>query len=285
MKKRFLFLLIPVAVLLIAALILFVKYADNTTLQLVTYQISHEKIPSEFDGFRIAQIADLHNAQFGEENANLISLLTESKPDIIVFTGDQLDARKTDTDVLLNLVHQTVQIAPCYLVTGNHEGSIPGMKQFQTLLEAAGVVVLEDEVTQISHNGAVIDLIGLNDATTSRQYYTHGVKETLELALQGLDWDKERYSILLAHRPEYFYVYERNGIDLALCGHVHGGQIRIKGRGLIGPGKELFPQYDAGVYTLDDAAMVLSRGLGNSIFPWRINNPPELVIVELTAET
>lgn len=283
MKKILCFFLVLVTVMGIIVGCLMWKYADNTTLQLTTYQISHEKIPAEFSGFRIAQISDLHNAVFGEENSNLLALLTESQPDIIVFTGDQLDARKTDKDVLVNLLRQALQIAPCYLVTGNHEGSIAGMTLFHEELERLGVVVLNDEITELSHQGAVIDLIGLIDATMNKLYYSHGNKVALETSLKELNQerDQSRFSILLAHDPEFLYVYERNGIDLALCGHVHGGQIRINGRGLIGPNKKLYPQYDTGVYTLDDATMVVSRGMGNSMFPWRINNPPELVIVEL----
>ena len=283
MKKWLLFPIIIIALMLTVCLVLLCIYADNTTLKTTTYRISHEKMPAEFNGFRIAQVSDLHCAEFGENNADLISLIDQSDPDIIVFTGDQLDARSIDTDSVRNLLSQAVNIAPCYLVSGNHEGSIPGMWLFHKQLEALGVTVLDDEATELSYHGAVIDLIGLQDATMNPRYYSHGAKVALEMSLQELGLDEDRFSILLAHRPEYLYVYERNGIDLALCGHNHGGQIRINGRGLIGPSKELFPEYDAGVYTLKDATMVLSRGLGNSIFPWRVNNPPELVIVELVA--
>lgn len=285
MKRRIFrsIILALVAVLLVAVLVLFFQYADNTTLQLTTYQISHKKIPAQFQGYRIVQIADLHNAQFGENNADLLALLEESNPDIIVFTGDQLDARKTDKDVVVSLVRQAVQIAPCYLVTGNHEGSIPDLNPFHTELEALGVVVLRDEIIQLSREDAVIELIGLQAPTMKRDFYIYGPKDTLDMTLQRLEWDQDHYSILLAHHPEFLYVYERNGVDLAICGHVHGGQVRINGRGLIGPSKELFPEYHSGVYQLKDATMVLSRGLGNSIFPWRINNPPEIVVVELIA--
>lgn len=274
--------ILTVAILIVG--ILMWKYTDNTSIQVTTYRITSEQIPSGFHGFRIAQIADLHNARFGENNENLVSLLRESDPDIILFTGDQIDANKADPDVVLELVKQTTQIAPCYLVSGNHEGSVPWNKQFETDLRSYGVTVLKDEVHELECNGAIIDLIGLDDATINSRYYSHGAKVSLEMALQELERDSAHYSILLAHRPEYLYVYERNDIDLVLSGHVHGGQIRVNGRGLIGPGKELFPQYDAGVYTLGDATMVLSRGLGNSIFPWRINNPPEIVITELSSE-
>lgn len=283
MKKllRFFIFLLVTLTFIIACLMW--RYTDNTSLQTTTYQISCDKIPSEFNGFRIAQIADLHNTEFGEHNENLISLLKDTHPDIIVFTGDQLDARKTDHDLVLALMKQAVQIAPCYLVSGNHEGSIPFYSQFETDLRLQGITILKDEARQLERNGAVIDLIGLDDATVNKRYYQDGAKVALEASLKELERDKDRYSILLAHRPEYFYVYERNGIDLALCGHVHGGQIRIHDTGLVGPAKEFFPEYDAGTYIIDEATMVVSRGLGNSIFPWRINNPPELVIIDLAA--
>lgn len=283
MKKWLLILIGLISLILVAVLILMIIFTDNKTLQLTTYQITHEQIPADFDGFRIAQVADLHNTEFGEKNADLVAMLTESDPDIIVFTGDQLDARKTDKDVVLELVRQTVQIAPCYLVTGNHEGSLPNMRDFLNQLEAEGVIVLDNEISEITLNGASIDLVGLTDPTMSKFFYSDGAKVALDLTLQELDLNKERFTVLLAHRPEYLYVYERNRVDLALCGHNHGGQIRINGRGIMGAGKELFPQYDSGVYTLKNATMVLSRGLGNSIFPWRVNNPPEVVLVELKA--
>lgn len=281
MRKWILIPILLLGLLMIVGLILFVIYADNTTLQLTTYQISHQQIPAEFDGFRIAQVSDLHNTEFGEDNASLLSLLSESNPDIIVFTGDQLDSRNPDKDVVLSFVRQAVQIAPCYLVTGNHEGSLPDMREFLNQLEDAGVTVLDNEACELTRNEATIDLIGLTDASMHKLFYSHGPEVSLETALEEIAPKQEHYSILLAHNPSYLYLYERNGIDLALCGHNHGGQIRIKDQGLISADKEILPEYDGGVYTLGDATMVLSRGLGNSLFPWRVNNPPELVIVEL----
>lgn len=283
--KKLLFIFSMLTILLLAALLfLCIKYADNTTLQLTTYQISSEKIPADFNGFRIAQIADLHNTEFGENNTNLLSLLAESAPDIIVFTGDQLDSRKTDKDVVLTFVRQAVQIAPCYLVTGNHEGSLPNMREFLNQLQDSGVIVLDNEMMELTHNGASIDLVGLTDPSMNIELYGYSAEVSLETKLQGIERNNEHYTILLSHRPKYLYVYERNGIDLAICGHNHGGQVRIKGQGLISASKDLLPEYDAGIFTLGDTTMVLSRGLGNSIFPWRINNPPEVVIIELNTQ-
>ena len=90
------------------------------------------------------------------------------------------------------------------------------------------------------------------------------------------------FSILLSHRPELFDTYAKSGVDLVLTGHAHGGQARLPGiGGLIAPDQGLLPEYDMGVYKQDQTEMVVSRGLGNSLFPLRFNNPPELVMVEL----
>jgi predicted MPP superfamily phosphohydrolase len=92
----------------------------------------------------------------------------------------------------------------------------------------------------------------------------------------------EDYTVLLSHRPELFDVYVQNGVDLVLSGHAHGGQFRVPFLGgLVAPNQGLFPQYDGGVYKSGKTTMIVSRGIGNSAFPFRINNRPELVIVEL----
>ena len=286
MKKR-LWLLITILAILIAMGLVLVqlmwKYTDNTSLVLTTYQVSNQKIPQEFHGFRIAQVADLHNTQFGEKNSDLLSLLQESEPDIIVFTGDQVDMRRTDIEVVLDFVKEAVQIAPCYLVTGNHEGSIVEIEQLNTQLKAAGVVLMDNKVLELQHNGSSLTLLGIADPTMDSRFMTMGQEGSVDDTLSNMHWDKESYSILLTHHPEFLEIYSKYGVDLALCGHAHGGQIRIGQTGIIAPHQGLFPKYDAGRYDMGNTTMILSRGLGNSRFPWRVNNPPELVLVELSA--
>ncbi len=96
--------------------------------------------------------------------------------------------------------------------------------------------------------------------------------------------DQSAYTILLSHRPELFDVYHEAGIDLVLCGHAHGGQVRLPFIGAFAPNQGFFPEYTAGLYRQGDTQMVVSRGLGNSSFPIRINNPPELVVITLQAD-
>ena len=284
MNKR---LIIPAAILALLILVAFVllwKYTDNTGLQLTGYEISDPNIPDSFDGFRIIQISDLHNTQFGEGNANLLAMIEESDPDIIVFTGDQIDARRLDLDVAVHLAREAVKIAPCYLVTGNHEGSIPEIFQLNAELDAAGVIRLEDEILELRRGDDKLQLIGVNDPTMKGRFLEIGQEAAMDEVLASLSPDFEGYTVLLSHHPEYLELYSKHGIDLALCGHAHGGQVRLGNRGIIAPHQGLFPKYDAGRYTMGKTDMILSRGLGNSLFPWRINNPPELVMIELSAE-
>ena len=97
--------------------------------------------------------------------------------------------------------------------------------------------------------------------------------------------EEDGYTILLSHRPELFEVYAENNIDLIFSGHAHGGQFRIPFvGGLIAPNQGLFPKYDAGIYEEGNTTMVVSRGIGNSIVPFRINNRPEIVLVELASQ-
>ena len=284
-KRRF---LIAISVLLIAMIVFALvtvqwmwKHTDNTGLVVTTYQIASPKIPQDFHGFRIAQVADLHNTQFGENNSELLSLLRESQPDIIVFTGDQVDTSRRDIQVVLSFVREAVKIAPCYLVTGNHEGNVPEIEQLNEDLRAAGVILMDHTALELQQGGSVVTLLGLGDPTMDDRFVTMGQQGSADDALSKLNWNNDTYSILLSHHPEFMKLYSKYGVDVALCGHAHGGQVRIGDVGIIAPHQGLFPKYDAGQYTLGNTTMILSRGLGNSRFPWRVNNPPELVVIEL----
>ena len=258
----------------------------NTALMVNSITVSGNQIPSEFSGFRIAQISDLHNAEFGEGNSHLLNSLSESKPDMIAITGDLVDAQYTNIDVALSFAEKAVQIAPVYYVTGNHEASLSQYSELKTGLEATGVIVLEDNAIQLEHNGGIVTLMGLSDPDfTIKSNIFDEVPAMISTKLNDLMEDKVGYTILLSHRPELFDTYVSCGVDLVLSGHAHGGQFRLPLiGGLVAPNQGFFPKYDAGLYTNGGTNMVVSRGLGNSIIPLRFNNRPEIVLVELTAD-
>ena len=147
-------------------------------------------------------------------------------------------------------------------------------------LQNTGITVLQDEAIELNYGDVCIQLIGLNDPDFSERDRLLS-ESILEAKLSQVNIS-DGFTILLSHRPEYFNVYQNKNIDLVLSGHAHGGQFRLPfGGGVIAPGQGLFPKYDAGAYTENGTTMIVSRGIGNSIIPVRINNPPEIVIIEL----
>ena len=259
----------------------------NTALMTHEIQItlSGSRLPASFSGLRIAHVSDLHNEEFGEDNAELLRMISESRPDIIVITGDLVDSNRTDIDVALAFAGESAKIAPTYYVSGNHEAYI-SQREYETLktgLETAGITVLEDEAVRLERNGEEIALIGLADPEFTVKSNLFGeVPAMIMTKLKGLTGEENIYTILLCHRPELFDTYVSSQVDLVLSGHTHGGQFRFPFiGGLIAPDQGLFPKYDAGLFTEDNTNMIISRGLGNSVIPLRFNNRPELIVIEL----
>ena len=281
-RKKFIFLAVMAAVLV--ALVIWIAWG-NTALELNTYTISSSKLPQSFDGYRIAHVSDLHNAEMGKDNETLLTMLRDADPDIIAITGDLIDSRNTDIEVALQFVREAVKIAPCYYVTGNHEARVSEYGELKAGMEAAGVTVLEDVRTEISMEGETITLIGINDPSYQTDYLFGDSETVMNTKLEELHSEKDGFTILLSHRPELFDAYTDHGMDLVLSGHAHGGQFRLPFiGGVVAPNQGLFPEYDAGIYTEGNTNMLVSRGVGNSILPFRINNRPEVILIELQAE-
>ena len=282
-KKKKIIVLSVVAIFLLALIIWIVW--GNKALELNTYNITGNDIPKEFDGFRIAQVSDLHNAEMGKDNEKLISMLVDVEPDIIVITGDMIDSRNTKVDVALNFAEQAVKIAPCYYVTGNHEARVDEYRDLKDGLIELGVTVLEDAKTQIVLSGESITLVGVDDPSFQTDYLFGDDETVMNSELNELISEEDGYVILLSHRPELFDTYVENKVDLIFSGHAHGGQFRIPFiGGVVAPNQGVFPKYDAGIYSEGDTNMVVSRGVGNSIIPFRINNRPEVILIELTMQ-
>ena len=281
-KKRFIMLAVAAAVLV--ALVIWIAWG-NTALELYTYTVSSAKLPQSFDGYRIAHVSDLHNAEMGKDNEKLLTILRDADPDMIAITGDLIDSRSTNVEIALNFIREAVKIAPCYYVTGNHEARVNEYDELKSGMEAAGVIVLEDARTEISLEGKAITLIGVNDPSYQTDYLFGDSETVMDTKLEELHTEDDVFTILLSHRPELFDIYADHGMDLILSGHAHGGQFRLPFiGGLVAPNQGLFPEYDAGIYTEGNTNMLVSRGVGNSILPFRINNRPEVILIELQAE-
>ena len=281
-KKKFIF--PAVVAIVLVALVIGIAWG-NTALELNTYTISSSKLPQSFDGYRIAHVSDLHNTEMGKNNEKLLAMLRDADPDMIAITGDLIDSRNTDIEAALKFVREAVKIAPCYYVTGNHEARVNEYGELKAGMETAGVTVLEDVRTEISMEGATITLIGVNDPSYQTDYLFGDSETVMNTKLEELHTEDGEFTVLLSHRPELFDAYTDHGIDLVLSGHAHGGQFRLPFiGGLVAPNQGFFPEYDAGIYTEGNTNMLVSRGVGNSILPFRINNRLEVILIELQAE-
>jgi len=283
MKKRRRIILVVVATFL-SALAIWTVWG-NTALELNRYTISSDRLPEGFDGYRIAHVSDLHNTEMGKDNEKLLTMLREAEPDMIAITGDLIDSRRTDMEVALQFTAAAMEIAPCYYVTGNHEARISEFVELKERLTEQGVIVLEDERMEPEQSGEKIVLLGVNDPVFQTDYLFGDSETVMKNKLPELSDERNEFTILLSHRPELFETYADNNIDLVLSGHAHGGQFRLPFvGGFLAPNQGLFPKYDAGLFTEGITKMIVSRGIGNSAFPFRFNNRPEVILVELESE-
>ncbi len=257
----------------------------NTALEVNEYEIVSDRIPQGFEGFRIAQVSDLHNAEFGEGNENLIELLSQTEPDIIVLTGDLIDSRHTDIEIALNFARRAIKLAPVYYVSGNHEARVREFEDLKLGLTEAGVTVLENQKVRITQERESITLMGIDDPTFREDYIFGDAASVTRAVLSELQNESDGYTVLLSHRPELFDTYVSAEVDLVFSGHAHGGQFRLPFiGGLVAPNQGFFPAYDAGLFSEDNTTMIVSRGVGNSIIPVRFNNRPEIIVVELESQ-
>ena len=276
------------ALAVLAALLLAGNAWANARVWNARVEIRDEKIPAAFDGFVLCQVSDVHNEARGEGNAALLRALREAAPDLICITGDFLDSRRTDLDFALELAGQLAEIAPAVYVTGNHEARLKDLSALEAGLAARGVQVLRDDWTPLARGGEEIALLGLDDpsfAAGEGWTLAEGLDQTRARLSALLAQAGDRFSLVLSHRPELLPAYAEAGADLVLSGHAHGGQVRLPGiGGLFAPGQGILPRLTSGVYARGETRLVVSRGLGNSAFPLRVFNPPEIVTVTLRAD-
>ena len=278
-KKRIIVFAVVATILL--GLIIWTAWG-NTALELNHYTISSDRLPEAFDGYRIAHVSDLHNTEMGKDNEKLLDMLQEADPDIIAITGDIIDSRNTDIDVALQFTKDAMEIAPCYYVTGNHEARVSEYDELKEGMIELGVVVLEDGRIELEQSGETITLLGVKDPSFQTDYLFGDSETVMQSKLQEIVNEEDSYTILLSHRPELFEVYTESKVDLVLSGHAHGGQFRLPFvGGLVAPNQGLFPKYDAGLYTEENTNMIVSKGIGNSILPFRFNNRPEVILIDL----
>ena len=252
---------------------------SNRSLQVDRFTYASPRLPAGFDGCVVVQLSDLHGALFGENNQDLVDAVRAENPDYIFLTGDLLDRyRRTPQSYAVDLGRAMAAIAPTYFVTGNHEWALPDVPGLKAQLEEAGVTVLSNEFTTLERNGDAIVLAGIDDPNGYADQ-----KTPEELAAEVEAAGDSPYWLLLAHRNTLFADrYSRLGANLTICGHGHGGLIRLPFTdGLVSTDRTFFPTYTAGFYAANGARVFVSRGLGNSGRTFRLFNRPQVVVLTL----
>lgn len=313
-------------------------WPGNKTLVISRYSFVKgvtQEFQDVWDVLRVVHLSDLQGACFGNDNMELLGRVSDTKPHLIVFTGDLVDRRMQvnkgfelgasnsfeaeatkDFEAAIDFMKNLRMIAPTFFSYGNHELAFSQdiVRALREKLENTGVVVL-DGTSHIENvkirklpDDKLRDESRRNDDTTSRnvEVLLTGFPERL-LMVEGRNRTKKNsdvdqdvlksaveeikqkrsesqcdISILLAHEPQFIEEYSSAGYDYIFSGHAHGGQIRLPILGgLFSPGQGILPKYTSGVHNAGNGKMIISRGLGNSSFPIRVFNRPEIIIAEI----
>ena len=288
MKNKKIIVLIFIALIFIGILICFVKKIDVTK-----YTISNEKIPEEFNGFKIVQLSDFHSQGYRNTTEDIINKVKDINPDIIVMTGDMVSWDMEDIDEVKVLIKSLVELYPIYYIDGNHEHLAEILRPgkyvaFIEFMKELGVTTIKNDYIEIYKGDKSINLYGINlplDGATGLyvdkfQLEKNYVEKTLPEA------NEEKFNILLAHTPTFIKQYSQWGADLVLCGHMHGGIVRIPftNIGLLSPERTIFPKYAAGKFKVNGSIMIVNRGIGGSSFDLRLFNNPEITVITLRSK-
>lgn len=284
----------------LAILIIAEIFRELHTFKVTRYTVRSGKFSADGKELRIVFLSDLHNREYGSANERLYKAVRGERPDLILIGGDMLVGKDgVPFDPALQFVKSLPKICPVYYANGNHEQRMKEEPEFyaqsytdyKTALEHAGIIFLENECGTAEAEGSMLKICGLElPLETYRKLQRTSVTvEDIERILGRItdhaDRDKGRkrcFCILMAHNPVYMEAYKEWGADLILCGHLHGGIVRLPGLGgVLSPQISLFPRYSGELTTDGEQTAVVSRGLGTHTVNIRLFNTPEIVSITL----
>ena len=265
-----------IAIVIIALLCLvgYILVRDSAEhLELTRCTVTNHKLSQSFSGFKIVQLSDFHGAELVTD---IVETVREQKPDIIALTGDFI-TDEGDLPAVEQLVSQLSDICEVYFISGNHDFASGRIAELSDILSSCGVNYLKNEYVTIQRGGESIVLAGVEDPNSWADL------EPPDAFLKKVRAEHpDDYIVLLGHRNYWMEKYPDLPVELILCGHAHGGIVRIPGvGGLLSTDRTLFPDYEAGMYDNGNYTMIVSRGLGNSISVPRLMNRPEILSIEL----
>ncbi len=277
---------ILLAFVVIMLVVLLLIYISNNILKVKRYNIKNNKIPDEFNDFKIVQISDVHSKMFGENNSILINEIKKINPDIVVMTGDIIDDSTENVVEYVKNFEPIFKLYPTYYSIGNHERKL-GYKKYKLYIDTLkenGVNVIINGSVECKRNNSTIVISALKFRENMQpKVLTEKRKNKyisyMKAKLSSID--KNNYNVLLTHDPENFEMYEKLKVDLIFSGHVHGGLIRLGKICLLSPRRKLFPKYGYGKHKINNTTLIVNSGMGNASIPIRMFNRPEIVLVTL----
>lgn len=262
-----------IILIIIILAVVFLIRDSRYNVELTEYNVQSDRLSESFDGFKIVQLSDLHGSDF---NGELSALVARQSPDIIVLTGDFISEAE-DLPAADALLSELEGIADIYFVSGNHDFASGEIASLTDILDRHGVKYLHNQYEVIEKNDESMILAGVEDPNSWAD-----MPSPDELVSELRASYPDTYTVLLGHRNYWVTEYPALDVDLILCGHAHGGIIRLPGiGGLLGTDRSFLPDYEAGEFNGEHYTMIVSRGLGNSIPVPRILNRPEIVAVTL----
>ena len=259
-------------------------YFENVLIKVSNFKIKSDKIPKEFNNFKIVHLSDFHSYGFGKDNVKMLKKINDEHPNIIVMTGDMVNKYDTNFEKFLNLAEALSKSYEIYYIVGNHEVRLrkDDLSFIVQKLKEFGVKILSDDKITIMRKKDYINIYGIDIPLS--YYKIINKPSNVEEVITGIlnKCNEKEYNILLAHNPLYFEAYSKQNIDLTLSGHVHGGMIRLPFIGaILSPERKLFPKYSSGIYEINNKKLIVNRGLGHSRPGIRLFNRREIVSITL----
>ena len=293
-KKLFLKIISIICFLIIIAIVIvFIEsYRESRLIKISEYTINSSKIKCR--NFKIAMISDYHNSKFPNNNKLLFDLIKKTKADIIIIAGDMITCKKNKYDKnieSLRVVNDLSKIAPVYYAFGNHELGATGVNESVGNIWNDLKSELNEDINVLVNKKRDLDdfnisIYGLSIDPIFYKRYTKNELQINEINEKLGMLESDKFNILIAHSPEYFNTYSKWGADLILSGHNHGGLVRLPVLGgVISPKLKIFPKYDYGRFIKDKSIMILSNGLGSHTLKIRVNNKPEIVLININNDT
>ncbi len=280
--------LITVAVLVILMILIALQVVyELHHLRVSEYNLESEKIPQN-SGFKFILLSDMHLRSYGKNNAELVRIIRENKPDYIMIAGDMTTASPSKKDdVLYSFLRAICNIAPVFYSPGNHEKHLAEneeifgnrYKNLKAVCTQCNIKYLENESAHLVENVTLYGL-DIDFAMYKKRSRAKLTGDDIKEKLNSLN--ETRYNIILAHNPLFFEGYAEYGADLVLSGHIHGGVVNLSnGKGLISPQVRMFEKYTWGLFEKAGTKMIVSSGIGTHKVNLRLFNRPEVVVVNI----